>query len=255
MVEARDRQILRDLPITGIDGLIEFFASNGMGQADHRLERLLRETSGYEGIKIPLDIGLQFGVRIPGGSSLCREFEDQTLYDLHWGGDPSYQGSHFLTAVALSYYNLDTGFSLSAWLSDFGRRFGAFASSPEGYAPRLSNTEIAIRAIVGHELLADERGIIRGIDANLQQTVVADTVHVYGFMQAVAYDVQGNAAGRDQILESILNLQVEGERRGNSLEDMRLSVKGWIFGHHIRAGIIHHSTVAGAWLRDNLVGP
>jgi hypothetical protein len=82
---------------------------------------------------------------------------------------------------------------------------------------------------------------------------VVSNQHINDFISAVSYDVAGNDAERDRLLLGILGPEDLADRTGNSLEDLRLSAKGWIFGYHIAQGIIRTSQDAAAWLRDNLV--
>lgn len=62
----------------------------------------------------------------------------------------------------------------------------------------------------------------------------------------------GDYLQRDGFLLGILGSEPLARRQGNSLEDLRLSVKGWIFGQHIAHGTILSSQDAARWLRDNL---
>jgi hypothetical protein len=200
---------------------------------------LLRQTAGGEGIHVPFNIQIQFGVQILGGPNLCRQFEDQHYYEdprFQWGPGPSYQMSHFLTAVALAYDTTHTN-----------RRASGVAGARLLFGGRNhSNVEAALRLIVGHEMIGDQER------AGAQYRVV-NNQHINDFISAVAYDVAGNDAERDRLLLGVLGPADLADRRGNSLEDLRLSVKGWIFGHHIAQGIIQTSQDAAVWLRDNLV--
>ena len=222
----------------GVDAVIRFFATYN-GRADHRLEMLLRQTAGRDGIRVPLSIQIQFGVQIPGGPNLCPQFEDQHHYSnptFQWGGGTSYQMSHFLTAVALAYDTTHTN-----------RRATGVAGARLLFGGRShSNVEAALRLIVGHEMIGDQRG-------PRAQYRVVNNQNINDFISAVAYDVAGNYVERDRLLVGILGPEDLENRIGSSLEDLRLSVKGWIFGHHIAQGIIRNSQDAAAWLRDNLV--
>ena len=247
--------IMPDISLNGINDIIRYFEVDKHGSASERLEQLLHKTASYKFMGIDPMISIQFGITIPGGEGLCEAFEDKQYYDpitglsewIAWDAGANGQMSHFLTAVALSYYDKTTG----AWGID-KTRVGVvpeFMSNPSGKTTR-SNTDIVLRLIVGHELLGD----VGGISANIKQYNAATNYHVNEFIQATAYDVAGDNLQRDMHLENILysnptNLK---SRPGNSLEDLRLSLKGWRFGHEIKVGLIGSSQNAALWLRSNL---
>ena len=69
---------------------------------------------------------------------------------------------------------------------------------------------------------------------------------------------------RDQELQAILQLTdppiigeaLPGEERvGNSMPDLRASVKGWIFGQLVASGEIETRQQAADWLREEIYAP
>jgi hypothetical protein len=85
------------------------------------------------------------------------------------------------------------------------------------------------------------------------------------FRNAVEYDRQRNYQFRDNELRAILiatdpdfrfsDALPGGERVGNSMEDLRLSVKGWRFGGEVRNGPVQTRQQAASWLRREVYDP
>ena len=74
------------------------------------------------------------------------------------------------------------------------------------------------------------------------------------FRQAVTADRWGDYDSRDKYLTQILKMQGGSleDRKGNSLEDLRLTVRGWRFGQLISSGYFASREEAAGWLSDNL---
>ena len=85
------------------------------------------------------------------------------------------------------------------------------------------------------------------------------------FLRAIDYDRQRNYDLRDNQLRTILTATdprfrdrnaIEGSTRvGNSMQDLRLSVKGWRFGQETRNGPIQSRQEAADWLRREVYDP
>jgi RHS repeat-associated protein len=187
-----------------------------------RLEWLLRVTrKGLLNIKIP------FG---DNDCSLNPLFRDQAFYDKEWeswyGGQTSNQVGHFLTAVSSAQWG---------WT---GRRFA-----------------------IGHEKMSDKP--IEGMDSiehlrRQYQSVTEEDINLWE--KAIDADGVGDYDLRDDLLWQILSFEdvardgVSENRPGNSLQDLRLSLKGFRFNSWIRKIRNYYSQPrrAGIWLRDNL---
>jgi hypothetical protein len=240
---------------SGIHAVIRFFDAYA-GPANIRLEQLLRQTD----ILRFTNMQLPFGVPLP-GDGLCEIYQDQQHYNSLWGGGQSYQTSHFLTAVALTYYNLDPAHAPAS--TSLYRLLGGLSRDQE---PMM----VALRLIIGHELVSDTaptdgwpdgriksglRGPTQPLAYPLQYNA-ATNAHVQSFITALGADMAGDTATRDALLMGILNIRggsnaVE-ERTGNSFEDILLSLKGVEFGGLIRLGNISSSRDAATWLRGTL---
>jgi len=233
--------------IDGLNALIHYFETFDVYDVNLRLESLLIDTAGYGGIPIRVPtFQLQFGYpRIPGGLALCTNMDDQIYYETLWRGDSSYQVSHFLTAVAMAYYNYGGEMPLStrAYRRAFDERFVSPLTPDSGEA-------VALRLMVGHELVDD-----RARWAPVAQYQAADEHHIQLFQEAVLADTAGDTVRRDELLMQITGLEYgtgDPYRQGNSTEDMLLTLKGWRFGHAIANGSISTGHEAAVWLRYHL---
>jgi hypothetical protein len=109
--------------------------------------------------------------------------------------------------------------------------------------------------MIGHEKRSD-----RG-SSELQQifaTINSDFEH---WDRAVDADMRGDTFGRDAELWAIFNYeskvnfgQVDPNRVGNSIQDLRLDVKGYRFWLWMRENGFRHPSWAAVWLRQNLQG-
>ncbi|NTW04299.1 MAG: RHS repeat-associated core domain-containing protein, partial [Oscillochloris sp.] len=162
-------------------------------------------------------------------SGFAKEFQDGKLWP-----DSNRQVGHFLTAVHLGY---------------------------QGYLP---SPALDIACIIGHEISGDALFGEGGGNAAYQcaEGLLNDgTRHIQGFLDAVLADIEGNTELRDCLLYDIVGLPDEFDstnpiirklRSGNSMQDMRLSLKGWIFGQKIKGGSIKTLEQSRLWLIDNL---
>ena len=165
---------------------------------------------------------------------LRQAFRDSGLFADDYSNN---QIAHFLTAVRLGY--------------------GKGNLYPD-------SEENAIACIIGHEKIGDPAaGSSRGtsIASNAVQCLLGGNRDDHAlFRQAVAADRNGNAQERDCLITSLLPGLPEQHARwgadhprvGNSIQDLRLSIKGWIFGQDIRDRTITTLKAASSWLRTNL---
>lgn len=156
-----------------------------------------------------------------GETGLNAQFQDGYLYEQYWDGETRQIG-HFLTAVA------------------FGNKASQYSNLEEFL------TQLA----VGHEIVGDQGAPVSWF----RQYFVATPGARKLFHQAIAADAAGNYALRDDYLMKILTLNSDSlaTRQGNSLEDLRLTVRGWRFGQMIAAGQFASREEAARWLEENL---
>jgi len=197
-----------------------------------RLEWILTMTSGEKKTGIDLwGLPYQFRVDALFGYNDCwfkGDLQDNQFYGISangarnpWYNKPySNQVGHFLTATALSY--------------------GQYPDS------------VTFQFIIGHELLDDD-------NLSGQLGVDVSTAIPY-FLGAVDADAQGNKLKRDQLLWNILGFPgpvnpnyVDPNRQGNSLQDLRLSVKGYRFGKWVYDNSSLLPVDGARWLRRNIV--
>jgi hypothetical protein len=210
---------------SNVEALIRLFEADDLPgrTAAERLRWLLRATASG----LP---GMQMGLFPADDSGFKPELADGRFY-----ASPKYwarllkpeerhtsQVGHFLIAVGLRY---------NPW--------------PES---------VALRLIVGHEKLGD-----RLIFGFVRQYVRARHADRQLFREAVAHDQAGDIQRRDEALFRIFGEPDEAKRDpdriGNSVPDLRLSVKGWRFGEAIRAGQLRTRAEAANWLRREIYDP
>jgi hypothetical protein len=205
--------------------------SQGSSSAAEALERILKETSGtnfsFLSEKDNADLGkllhtnfLGMG-RLAGDKGFAANFGDDYLYGQKgWGGRTgvSQQLGHFLTAV------------------NMGR----------------DGSEFFKRMVVGHEQVSDLA--LRAPVSTLLRPTGAD---IQAFDHALAADASGNISAREAALGSILDPGRIGpleNRQGNSLEDLRLSVRGWRLGTMVASGEIATNRQVANWIALNVAG-
>jgi RHS repeat-associated protein len=162
---------------------------------------------------------LQTGGKIgawPGDADFRPEFQDEYGYAMRGYETPhTRQTGHFLTAVAM----------------------GNTKVVPEW---------VLIRSIMGHEVLSDA---VTPIPQFFAVWTKANPV----FRSAVENFESGDMAARDVDLSSWYASTDNILRgRGNSLEDLRLSVVGWSLGRQIRDARIITNQQAAIWMAEHL---
>lgn len=258
--------IARNWP-NGLASLIEAFQDQELftvwrsaaGQTSGaRFDWLLSVTYGTpEGVPLPIQFKLSWGT----DCGFAREFHDSPFYSREWnpgyqeekkrnnGKEPvrlSEQVGHFLTAAALGYHNVNLGI----------------------YSDEKN--------VIGHEMFDDteQKDASATIRATLKQSIgSANDADVANFRAAIRADqmydqYQGTDQGnlfrkaRDYYLWQIVNWDsrhpiltfggVDPKRRGNSLQDARLTVRGFDFAQWIRTHFSSLPQDAAVWLRDHL---
>ena len=120
-----------------------------------------------------------------------------------------------------------------------------------------------IGLLIGHEKVADgsKEGDQYWVSQynNISYAFVT-TEEFNMFYGAVQYDEQGIYNKRDELLWAILNfdedvnpVEVSSNRDGNSLQDFRLSLKGYRFAKWVRENKNTPPAFASSWLRLNLM--
>jgi hypothetical protein len=148
------------------------------------------------------------------------EFRDDYLYASPWDMEAphSTQLGHFITAMDMGYNSsLSTGGQVIA---------------------REQHPDTDIRSYLGGFPL-----------------FLVDDADIVAFEQAAASDLQGNPLARDYWLATIMDEDRFGPqsgRRGNSMEDLRLTVKGWEVGREIAAGRLKTSGEVADWIIRNV---
>ncbi len=160
---------------------------------------------------------------IGGDEGFQPQFKDAHWYTEKWGLQPtdSTQLGHFLTAVDMAINGSDKDKS----------------------------------AIIRHEQIPDDWGL-RGIGAIEEaKRTRATPKDMSAFDWAIVFDVRGDYESRDAMLMSILDPEKHGDlrnRRGNSLEDLILSVRGWELGRQIALGTIKTNDELADWIARNI---
>jgi RHS repeat-associated protein len=248
-------------------GLIRLFEMDHFpgDNARERLQWILGKTTTFPGSYI------QLGLFPPGDSGFCEELADERFYTdpdvwanyVNLQKHKNVQMGHFLIAVALGF-NPEGAY----WQATvFDAIFDKFPRShwrpgmplPREYLPIPENPETyALSLIVGHEMVGDRPGeeYLSIPEQYYAATEEARTL----FQKAVKADKGGDPDERDDYLQMILGFPDEAiygsERVGNSMPDLRLSVKGWRFGQETRneEGIRTRQSAAN-WLRREVYDP
>jgi RHS repeat-associated protein len=201
----------------------------------------------------------------PTGNPFGKEFRDKDFNEQFrdpWGESSWNQVAHFLTAAGF-------GYDAATYVSGFRKAANVFAvvNRLVGFTDpsTLSDEEVALRLITGHEKVGDSSSIRLIKPAS---TVLSHVVQQYGvstnndvelFLLASLSDSKGDYSDRDCLLRDIIpgfpdnpNPADYPDRTGNSLQDLRLSVKGWRFGKMIKEKRITSLMEASSWIDQNL---
>jgi hypothetical protein len=249
---------------SNVQGLIRLFEVDGFpgNNAKERLQWILERTA-----KIPGSY-LQFGLFPPGDSGFCYELGDARFYTdpRAWANfvtnHESGQVGHFLTAVALGF-NPEGAYYQAFLLQSFSiGREGA--PSPLLLPPPWGAEMYALSLIVGHEMVGDTEELMGLPRVPPQYYAGATSAEAVGlFLKAIEADRLGRTRERDTYLQPILGDPLRREvipgpeRIGNSMPDLRLSIKGWRFGKGTRneeEGIRTRQDAAN-WLRREVYDP
>jgi RHS repeat-associated protein len=245
-----------------LSALITLFSAQDFpGGSSPRAIRLRRIdlSSAAERLEFVLDYTTDPKLGTPFGKTF-NDLDFNSQFQDPWKGESNNQVGHFLTAVGL-------GYATSTYVRAFSTEAGLYKASPD--IGSLSDEEVALRLIVGHEMAPDVAkadqwwlpGVVQSIRTQYNITTPESLSY---FRSAVEADRRGFVSARDCFLrkiipglpedrESLLALRANGNNRlGNSLQDLRLSVKGWRFGQMIKNKEIVTLEQAYLWLIQNL---
>jgi hypothetical protein len=205
---------IRDHASTAVEAFARMFTDAGILDDGTIRGRLLAILAATKHRIVP---GLHTGVAI-GLTGFRKEFEDP------WPSSTDQVG-HFLTAVRLAYD--------SSFLNNpiFPLLLGGWGDD-----------DIPLRLMIGHEKAPDPPDV----NKPSIKTLVSVIRHFRAQYQAVSS--QDIANFRSGNLEAI---QV-GNGIGNSMADLCLSYKGWLFGQYIAAGQFKTKEEIAQWVRTEL---
>jgi hypothetical protein len=214
---------------------------------------------GDTGLRCELQDSYLYGLL--GGTGTSNEYADRSPGNWKRATPGTNQIGHFLTAVRLAYDPYFLNYFVAV-----GATPGTFPARDMLGIPYYEPTETAaIKLIVGHEIRADG-GLEEGPVTTLtyytsifqEQYAAASDYDVQAFLLAVEADRNNDIQQREHILRSMFytwgydpsNYNTWG--RGNSLQDLRLSIKGYRFGEETKCGVIDALQHASEWLRHHL---
>jgi hypothetical protein len=202
--------------------LISLVATGSASSAQQRLDQVLSQTNTS---RVP-NMHLSGLGAAKGDRGFRREFADDYLYGELWGYGPgahSNQVGHLLTAIATSYGG---------------------------------GTEFWMRLDIGHEKINDGRTVGSRGWKILPQYGAATSSDLQLFSGALSADAQGDYAQRDANLSAILAWDTtygpQFSRIGNSMEDLRLTVRGWNLGQLVLSGALRTNRDLAAWIALNV---
>jgi hypothetical protein len=247
---------IRDSAPSDAEALAQMFESSALSDDGTPAGRLRAILEATESSIVP---GLQTGIKFH-DSGFRTEFTDP------WPSSDNQVG-HFLTAVGLSFNPAKVAQSF------MGRRLrdwlGADAS--------MSDSEVAMRLTVGHEKSPDPGagtaaggGFLGGILGGAVGAGIGAAAAVLGafrdqFAAATDSDIQVFTAAEKALGSSTPldlaaansklrgGITVDPTGRGNSYQDLLLSLYGWRLGQWIKAGKFKTGAEIAAWVRANLM--
>ena len=235
---ANGNVMVRNVNTSSLYQLIQRFARSG-NSAARQLSRVLAETGSPGGKIGNLTAMGQFeGIGgTKGDSGFQTEFQDDYLYANLWNINTpaSRQVGHFLSAVKM------------------------------GFDQDSINRQIWLYAIVRHEQYSDvlsdgKSGQVLGLARQAIPLSIlelrATNASIKAFLTATDSDALGLYDSRDTLLQGIYNLGsgTPEERVGNSMADLRLSVRGWRLGNMVANGDITTSQGIANWLALYVAG-
>ncbi len=265
----RLREIIAEANENGAVALVntfrDFELSNDWGDvagrtSSSRLEWLLNVTRERRSLEtlFPAHFRIKFG------NDFCfkEEFRDSPFYPTWRETYPEIrdiigetnQVGHFLTAVDLAYNPRVVYLSIAPSLD-----IGAPAT--------VKRIDLGELAVIGHEKISDVDWYVNGYPrlwTYVVQTLSTTDTDIELWRGAIKDDERGDADARDRKLNEIFTwggsrsvpTRSEGyfdpRRVGNSMQDLRLSLKGFRFAYWVKANDSDPPDIAAEWLRVNL---
>lgn len=127
-----------------------------------------------------------------------------------------------------------------------------FGHAPEGETEEERNQRVG-RALE-HETRRRIRQIIAAFTAQFNATTDADIAAWNETLGRIGMDTAANAAAVEGPGSPLEGISINPALRGNSRQDLRLSLMGWRLGQMIRDGAFADNHDVAAWIRANL-GP
>jgi len=260
--------IVEDSNHDGAQALIRVFEDDRLGDAagrtsSERLEWLFGITKGNSPEKPGGIFPTHFAVEFGSDLHLKPEFRDSQFYPDWLGTHPgaekeirqSNQVAHFLTAVDLAYHPLMV----------------PVYTDPTGISNDTVWVDMGELATVGHEKVSDLWWHDQGLPKELASLTIVEQVRsVNGrdielWRAAIVDDENGDTQARDDKLIQILTWggtqpvstvpgigYFDPQRVGNSMADLRLSLKGVEFAHLMKDPAYSDPQKVAEWLRTNL---
>jgi hypothetical protein len=178
----------------------------------------------------------------------CRDRGFRTDFKDPWPGASDNQVGHFTTAVDMGFRPMQTFGALPWWARAVSRLFPRSIFVSDSWNQQFTADDISIRAIIGHEQVADDAP-----NAN-HEAVNSATEHEVTLFQNALGTVTSALNQDPNTTRTALNGIRIGSGRGNSMQDLLLSCFGYRFGQMIRSGTINDRPYAAKWIRSNIGG-
>lgn len=175
----------------------------------------------------------------------CKGFSDQGFraeFRDPWACSRDQVG-HILTAVGLALYPEKL---------EEKRWFGIPIRDLVGAPKDMSNEEVAIRLIIGHEKRPDPGSLDPLVLPKVRKQFASATDEdVAAFLSAQAALGTGLKISLYGAKEGLAKIQI-GEGRGNSIQDLNLSLVGCYLAQLIKEGQLSSRQEVATWVRTNL---
>ena len=237
----RIRQLRAEVGENDAEALARLFEADGLdddGTLTGRLRAVLAATQQHwlPGRDTPFDFPGLREIREAGDTGFRPEFRDP------WANSRDQIG-HFLTALGLFLY------PEVVQTRRFGVRVRDWVRAPKD----MPDDEVALRFAIGHEKVPDPiLGDPRGLVQFPQQFTSATAEDVTTYRRAIAALGTGWRVDLEAGLLALSDIAV-GRGRGNSIQDLALSLVACRLGQMIRDGSVRTGAEVAAWIRANLL--
>lgn len=235
----RIRQVRERVGGDDAEALARIFETEGIGDGglEQRLQAILRATQQHwlPGRDTPLDLPGLKEIPEAGDAGFRPEFRDP------WPKSRDQIG-HFMTALGMFLY------PEVVRARRFGIRVRDWVRAPRD----MPDEEVALRFIIGHEkvtdpTLTDPRAMIQ-FPKQFSSATGEDVATYRRALAALGADWRADLGAAIEVLRGI----EVGTGRGNSIQDLSLSLMACRLGQLIREGTVRTGVEAAAWIRANL---